>query len=223
MSEVVGNLSCSGLGWDSVFLHWEPPANPNGLILYYQVQVDRHSDSQSYIHQADTNQYTVSGLAPDAEFTLTVTAVNSAGPGDQVNCTAYTHPESGTHTHVHYTRRPDELYPLNPLLYPPAVPGVPRFLSVSEATSTSVTLQWAAPLSALGMLTEYRITVQLLSPDCLSNTPLSEATPLPEPSPSLAPGCVDQEVRLPGYLSSVYMYICRIHFLTLNSTSYSCS
>ncbi|XP_042179139.1 phosphatidylinositol phosphatase PTPRQ-like isoform X2 [Oncorhynchus tshawytscha] len=168
VSEVVGNLSCSGLGWDSVFLHWEPPANPNGLILYYQVQVDRHSDSQSYIHQADTNQYTVSGLAPDAEFTLTVTAVNSAGPGDQVNCTAYTHPES--------------------------VPGVPRFLSVSEATSTSVTLQWAAPLSALGMLTEYRITVQLLSPDCLSNTPLSEATPLPEPSPSLAPGCVDQEV-----------------------------
>uniref|UniRef100_A0A8C7INP8 Protein tyrosine phosphatase receptor type Q n=1 Tax=Oncorhynchus kisutch TaxID=8019 RepID=A0A8C7INP8_ONCKI len=154
VSEVVGNLSCSGLGWDSVFLHWEPPANPNGLILYYQVQVDRHSDSQSYIHQADTNQYTVSGLAPDAEFTLTVTAVNSAGPGDQVNCTAYTHPES--------------------------VPGVPRFLSVSEATSTSVTLQWAAPLSALGMLTEYRITVQLLSPDCLSNTPLSEATPLPE-------------------------------------------
>uniref|UniRef100_A0A8C7PNS5 Protein tyrosine phosphatase receptor type Q n=1 Tax=Oncorhynchus mykiss TaxID=8022 RepID=A0A8C7PNS5_ONCMY len=177
VSEVVGNLSCSGLGWDSVFLHWEPPANPNGLILYYQVQVDRHSDSQSYIHQADTNQYTVSGLAPDAEFTLTVTAVNSAGPGDQVNCTAYTHPES--------------------------VPGVPRFLSVSEATSTSVTLQWAAPLSALGMLTEYHITVQLLSPDCLSNTPLSEATPLPEPSPSLAPGCVDQEVRLPGYLSSI--------------------
>ncbi|KAM9502747.1 phosphatidylinositol phosphatase PTPRQ-like [Salvelinus alpinus] len=168
VSEVVGNLSCSGLGWDSVFLHWEPPANPNGRILYYQVQVDRHSDSQSYIHQADTNQYTVSGLAPDAEFTLTVTAVNSAGPGDQVNCTAYTHPES--------------------------VPGVPRFLSVSETTSTSVTLQWAAPLSALGMLTEYRITVQLLSPDCLSNTPLSEATHLPEPSPSLAPGCVDQEV-----------------------------
>ncbi|XP_029552394.1 phosphatidylinositol phosphatase PTPRQ [Salmo trutta] len=168
VSEAVGNLSCSGLGWDSVFLHWEHPANPNGLILYYQVQVDRHSDSQSYIHQADTNQYTVSGLVPDAEFTLTVTAVNSAGPGDQDNCTAYTHPES--------------------------VPGVPRFLSVSEATSTSVTLQWAAPLSALGMLTEYRITVQLLSPDCLFNTPLSEATPLPEPSPSLAPGCVDQEV-----------------------------
>uniref|UniRef100_A0A674CKZ3 Protein tyrosine phosphatase receptor type Q n=1 Tax=Salmo trutta TaxID=8032 RepID=A0A674CKZ3_SALTR len=148
VSEAVGNLSCSGLGWDSVFLHWEHPANPNGLILYYQVQVDRHSDSQSYIHQADTNQYTVSGLVPDAEFTLTVTAVNSAGPGDQDNCTAYTHPES--------------------------VPGVPRFLSVSEATSTSVTLQWAAPLSALGMLTEYRITVQLLSPDCLFNTPLSE-------------------------------------------------
>ncbi|XP_045061033.1 LOW QUALITY PROTEIN: phosphatidylinositol phosphatase PTPRQ-like [Coregonus clupeaformis] len=168
VSEAVGNLSCSGLSWDSVFLHWEPPANPNGLILYYQVQVDTHSDSQAYIHQADTNQYTVSGLAPDAEFTLTVTAVNSAGPGDQINCTAYTHPES--------------------------VPGVPRFLSVSEATPTSVTLQWAPPLSAPGMLTEYRITVQLLSPDCQSDTPLAEATHLPEPTPALAPGCVDQDV-----------------------------
>ncbi|XP_052321812.1 phosphatidylinositol phosphatase PTPRQ isoform X2 [Oncorhynchus keta] len=164
VSEVVGNLSCSGLGWDSVFLHWEPPVNPNGLILYYQVD----TRSQAYIHQAYTNQYTVSGLAPDAEFTLTVTAVNSAGPGDQINCTAYTHPES--------------------------VPGVPRFLSVSEATATSVTLQWAPPLSALGMLTEYRITVQLLSPDCQSDTPLAEATPLPEPTATLAPGCVHQDV-----------------------------
>ncbi|XP_031657888.1 phosphatidylinositol phosphatase PTPRQ isoform X1 [Oncorhynchus kisutch] len=164
VSEVVGNLSCSGLGWDSVFLHWEPPANPNGLILYYQVD----TRSQAYIHQAYTNHYTVSGLAPDAEFTLTVTAVNSAGPGDQVNCTAYTHPES--------------------------VPGVPRFLSVSEATATSVTLQWAPPLSAPGMLTEYRITVQLLSPDCQSDTPLAEATPLPEPTAALAPGCVHQDV-----------------------------
>ncbi|XP_070295904.1 LOW QUALITY PROTEIN: phosphatidylinositol phosphatase PTPRQ-like [Salvelinus sp. IW2-2015] len=166
VSEVVGNLSCSGLGWDSVFLHWEPPANPNGLILYYQVQVNTRS--QAYIHQAYTNHYTVSGLAPDAEFTLTVTAVNSAGPGDQINCTAYTHPES--------------------------VPGVPRFLSMSEATATSVTLQWAPPLSAPGMLTEYRITVQLLSPDCQSDTPLAEATPLPEPTAALAPGCVDQDV-----------------------------
>ncbi|XP_036811524.1 phosphatidylinositol phosphatase PTPRQ isoform X4 [Oncorhynchus mykiss] len=164
VSEVVGNLSCSGLGWDSVFLHWEPPANPNGLILYYQVD----TRSQAYIHQAYTNHYTVSGLAPDTGFTLTVAAVNSAGPGDKINCTAYTHPES--------------------------VPGVPRFLSVSEATATSVTLQWAPPLSAPGMLTEYRITVQLLSPDCQSDTPLAEATPLPEPTAALAPGCVHQDV-----------------------------
>ncbi|XP_045544692.1 phosphatidylinositol phosphatase PTPRQ [Salmo salar] len=164
VSEVVGNLSCSGLSWDSVFLHWEPPANPNGLILYYQVQVDTRS--QAYIHQADTNHYTVSGLAPDAEFIFTVKAVNSAGPGDQITCNAYTHPDS----------------------------WCPRFLSVSEATATSVTLQWAPPLSAPGMLTEYRITVQLLSPDCQSDTPLAEATPLPEPTPALAPGCVDQDV-----------------------------
>uniref|UniRef100_A0AAY5KMC9 Protein-tyrosine-phosphatase n=1 Tax=Esox lucius TaxID=8010 RepID=A0AAY5KMC9_ESOLU len=173
VSEVVGNLSCSGLSWDSVLLQWEPPANPNGLIMYYQVQVD----SQSYTQQADVHQYTVSGLAPDSQYTLTVMAVNSAGPGDQVNCTAYTHAES--------------------------VPGVPRFLSVSEATPTSVTLHWAPPLSVLGKLTEYRITVQRLTLDCQSDPPLTgtpplaETTPVPEPPSPLDPGCVDQEVLVP--------------------------
>uniref|UniRef100_A0AAY5L1G0 Protein-tyrosine-phosphatase n=1 Tax=Esox lucius TaxID=8010 RepID=A0AAY5L1G0_ESOLU len=154
VSEVVGNLSCSGLSWDSVLLQWEPPANPNGLIMYYQVQVD----SQSYTQQADVHQYTVSGLAPDSQYTLTVMAVNSAGPGDQVNCTAYTHAES--------------------------VPGVPRFLSVSEATPTSVTLHWAPPLSVLGKLTEYRITVQRLTLDCQSDPPLTGTPPLAETTPN---------------------------------------
>ena len=126
-----------------------------------------------------------------------------------------THTPSQVHTHTHthrdFTRRPDELYHLNPPLYPPAVPGVPRFLSVSEATATSVTLQWAPPLSAPGMLTEYRITVQLLSPDCQSDTPLAEATPLPEPTAALAPGCVHQDVCLPGYLCCCVVHTVCLH------------
>ncbi|KAL0968339.1 hypothetical protein UPYG_G00265610 [Umbra pygmaea] len=168
VSEVVGNLSCSGLSWDSVFIQWDPPANPNGVVLFYLVQLG------SVSYHAETNRYTISGLVPDAPYTLTVRAVNSAGQGDQVNCTAHTDTES--------------------------VPGVPRFLSASEATATSVTLQWAPPLSVSGMLTKYHITVQRVSPDCQPNpylaeaTPLAETTPLPDLIRPMDPGCVDQEV-----------------------------
>ena len=93
VSDAVRNLSCSGVSWDSVQLTWEPPTNPNGQILFYQIQVDSHTHSLT--HQAPTPQYVVNDLHPDEEYTLIVTAVNSAGPGEKINCTADTHPESG--------------------------------------------------------------------------------------------------------------------------------
>lgn len=93
VSDPVGNLSCEGVSWDSVQLSWELPANPNGQILFYEIQLE--VDMQSYIQEAHTAQHTVSGLSPDQEYTLSVAAVNSAGPGDKVNCTASTLSESG--------------------------------------------------------------------------------------------------------------------------------
>uniref|UniRef100_A0A3P8TAE3 Protein tyrosine phosphatase receptor type Q n=1 Tax=Amphiprion percula TaxID=161767 RepID=A0A3P8TAE3_AMPPE len=92
VSDAVGNLSCSGVSWDSIQLSWELPANPNGQILFYEILVE--VESQSYIRQAHTAEYTVTGLLPDQEYALTVAAVNSAGPGDRVNCSASTLSES---------------------------------------------------------------------------------------------------------------------------------
>ncbi|KAM4618263.1 phosphatidylinositol phosphatase PTPRQ [Polymixia lowei] len=163
VSDAVGNLSCSGVSWNSVQLTWDLPDNPNGQILFYQIVVE--SDTQSHTLQVHTSEYTVTGLAPDKEYTLTVTAVNSAGQGDHINCTATTQSES--------------------------VPGVPEFLAVSQVTSNSVTLHWAPPLSAPGMLKEYHITAQLLSTVCEPNEP-----PAAEQAPEqeVAPGCVDSQV-----------------------------
>lgn len=93
VSDAVGNLSCSGVSWNSVQLFWEPPASPNGQILYYEIVLETKSDS--YTHKANASEYTVTGLSPDQEYTLSVAAVNSAGPGDGVNCTASTLSESG--------------------------------------------------------------------------------------------------------------------------------
>lgn len=93
VSDAVGNLTCSGVSWDSIQLIWELPDNPNGQIRFYEVQLE--VEGQSYVHSADTAEYTVTGLSPDRAYTLTVAAVNSAGPGDLANCSASTLSESG--------------------------------------------------------------------------------------------------------------------------------
>ncbi|KAM9352376.1 phosphatidylinositol phosphatase PTPRQ [Symphorus nematophorus] len=160
VSDAVGNLSCSGVSWDSVQLSWELPANPNGQILFYEIILG--VDSQSYTHQAHTPEHTVTGLSPDQEYSLAVAAVNSAGPGDRVNCTASTLSES--------------------------VPAAPRFLTISQVAPSNVTLQWAPPLSIPGLLKEYHIIAQLLSTVCEPNI---LTTVRPSPEDELTSGCVD--------------------------------
>lgn len=93
VSDAVGNLSCSGVSWDSVQLSWDLPSNPNGQIIYYEILVEM--DLQSHTHRTNSSEYMMTGLSPDQEYTLTVAAVNSAGPGDRINCTASTLSESG--------------------------------------------------------------------------------------------------------------------------------
>uniref|UniRef100_A0A8P4G646 Protein tyrosine phosphatase receptor type Q n=1 Tax=Dicentrarchus labrax TaxID=13489 RepID=A0A8P4G646_DICLA len=165
VSDAVGNLSCSGVSWDSVQLSWELPANPNGQILFYEILLE--VDLQSYTLQAYTPEYTVTGLSPDQGYALTVAAVNSAGPGDRVNCTASTLSES--------------------------VPAAPRLLTISQVTPNNVTLQWAPPLSIPGLLKEYHIIAQLLSTVCQPNI---LNTPQPAPEDELTSGCVDSNVTV---------------------------
>lgn len=93
VSDAVGNLTCTGVSWDSIQLLWEPPDNPNGQIRFYEVQLE--VEGHLYVLSALTADYTVTGLSPDQVYTLTVAAVNSAGPGDLANCTASTLSESG--------------------------------------------------------------------------------------------------------------------------------
>ncbi|KAI5609479.1 phosphatidylinositol phosphatase PTPRQ, partial [Silurus asotus] len=94
VSEEVGNLSCSGLDWDSVYMEWEPPANPNGEILHYQIVSADHRMEAFPIKIEHKLVYTFSALHPDMFYIISVAAVNSAGPGMEANCTAHTLPES---------------------------------------------------------------------------------------------------------------------------------
>lgn len=96
MSEAVGNLSCIGLDWDSVYMEWEPPANPNGEIVLYQIVSANHTVETLPLMYTHKFAYTFSGLQPHMLYVISVAAVNSAGPGEEANCTANTLPESGT-------------------------------------------------------------------------------------------------------------------------------
>uniref|UniRef100_A0A3Q3AT28 Protein tyrosine phosphatase receptor type Q n=1 Tax=Kryptolebias marmoratus TaxID=37003 RepID=A0A3Q3AT28_KRYMA len=138
VSDAVGNLSCSGVSWDSIELSWDTPANPNGQILFYEIIIA--VDLQNFTDQTHTPGYTLTGLSPEQDYAFFITAVNSAGPGDGVNCTASTLSES--------------------------VPAAPRSLALSQITSSGLSLEWAPPLSVPGLLKEYHIVAQLLSTDC---------------------------------------------------------
>ncbi|XP_037307184.2 phosphatidylinositol phosphatase PTPRQ [Pungitius pungitius] len=165
VSDAVGNLTCSGVSWDSIQLFWNLPANPNGQIIFYEILVE--VDSQFYTHQTDTPEYTLTRLSPDHKYELTVAAVNSAGLGDGLNCTASTLPESA--------------------------PDAPRSLTISQVTTNNVTLQWTPPFSIPGLLKGYHIIVQLLSTVCEPNA-LTTAKPAPEDE--LSPDCVDSNATL---------------------------
>uniref|UniRef100_A0A3Q2WVZ8 Protein tyrosine phosphatase receptor type Q n=1 Tax=Haplochromis burtoni TaxID=8153 RepID=A0A3Q2WVZ8_HAPBU len=165
VSDAVGNLSCSGVSWDSILLSWEIPANPNGQIIFYEIQLE--VDQQSYKHEAHTPEHTVTGLSPDQEYALSVAAVNSAGPGDRLNCTASTLSES--------------------------VPAAPRFLTISQVTPNNVTLQWAPPHSVPGLLKEYHIIAQLISANCEPSISVKAQS---TPKDDLALHCIEHNVTV---------------------------
>ncbi|KAL2093754.1 hypothetical protein ACEWY4_011066 [Coilia grayii] len=154
VADVVWGLSCSGVSWDSVLLEWQPPANPNGEILHYLVQSE--STKEEVVTDPHTHSVThiVSGLWPDTRYTISVSAVNSAGPGEWSNCTAYTHQER--------------------------VPGPPEGLRVSDVQPSSVTLQWGPPVVLPGRLLGYRLVVQLLLQGCAES---QGGRFLPQPQP----------------------------------------
>ncbi|XP_049339571.1 phosphatidylinositol phosphatase PTPRQ isoform X4 [Astyanax mexicanus] len=149
VSEAVGNLSCSGLDWDSVYMEWEPPVNPNGEILLYLIRSGEFNEEVYPLTLPDTEilTHTFSGLKPDSFYVISVAAVNSEGPGEEANCTAHTPPES--------------------------VPGPPQNLSVFNTSSNAVTLSWLRPARVPGLLRGYRVERQRLSQACEAGEDLS--------------------------------------------------
>ncbi|XP_073706317.1 phosphatidylinositol phosphatase PTPRQ [Garra rufa] len=140
VSDAVGNLTCSGLDWNSVYMEWELPIHPNGEILYYLI---RSGDLEEEAHPLTLTHavaHTFVGLSPDVFYVITVAAVNSAGLGEEANCTAHTPSES--------------------------VPGPPQSLTIMDVTSGSVSLSWQRPVHVPGLLQGYNVEIHQLARNC---------------------------------------------------------
>ena len=77
----------SGLSADPGVVHinisWDPPTEPNGVIVNYEVGFTVGTGILNYINTVDTH-YTLTNVSPDTEVALTVRAYTSIGPGNSV-------------------------------------------------------------------------------------------------------------------------------------------
>ena len=75
----------SGLSADPGVVHvnisWDPPTEPNGVIVNYEVGFTIGTGVLNYINTVDTH-YTLSNVSPSTEVTFTVRAYTSIGPGN---------------------------------------------------------------------------------------------------------------------------------------------
>ncbi|KAA0715211.1 Phosphatidylinositol phosphatase PTPRQ [Triplophysa tibetana] len=140
VSDAVGNLTCSGLDWNSVYMEWEPPVHPNGEILHYLIRSGDQEEEAHPLTLPDTVVHTFNGLSPDAFYIISVAAVNSAGAGEEANCTAHTPSES--------------------------VPGPPLSPTVTEVSSDSASLIWQRPALVPGLLRGYSVEIQRFARHC---------------------------------------------------------
>ena len=77
----------SGLSADPGVVHvnisWEPPTEPNGVIVNYEVGFTIGTGVLNYINTVDTH-YTLTDVPPNTEVALSVRAYTSIGPGKQL-------------------------------------------------------------------------------------------------------------------------------------------
>ncbi|XP_068525196.1 phosphatidylinositol phosphatase PTPRQ isoform X2 [Anas acuta] len=134
--DVVQNVRCIAMSWQSILVQWDPPASSNGVITHYIITVEGSSTNFS---SYDT-LHIFRNLFSNISYHFKIKAATSAGDGEEQICNASTLPER--------------------------VPSAPRDIVFSNVQSTSVTLNWRSPKSIFGYFQNYKITTQLQSIHC---------------------------------------------------------
>ena len=77
------NLS-SNVRFAFITLTWAPPADPNGIIIGYEINYTVTDGLSTPVHVMENvtrTMYTISDLAPETRVTVSVNAYTSAGRG----------------------------------------------------------------------------------------------------------------------------------------------
>ena len=111
------NLNISDVGPRTINLTWSPPANPNGVLLFYQLEyfIEGSSDLLALDVPAESLAASLEDLTPAQQYRVTVRANTSVGFGDtsapvvattgmdsechHTHATPTTHPQHLCHTH----------------------------------------------------------------------------------------------------------------------------
>ncbi|OQV18931.1 Neuroglian [Hypsibius exemplaris] len=135
----VSDLRAYPMGRGAIFLEWKPPAEPNGKLLSYEIEikeVDGLAVSEpirepTIITDLNQNAVKLAGLKPDTKYRIELAATTAAGKG-----------ETGIVESATDSNRTMEAM----ALLPP--PGVPDFV-LSGKTNESIIVSWQ-PQSAAG-------------------------------------------------------------------------
>ncbi|KAK7504941.1 hypothetical protein BaRGS_00003969 [Batillaria attramentaria] len=119
----------------SIFLAWDPPTQPNGVIarynIYYRLTTSAANAASSVTVDGNVTSTTISGLEPYSRYLIRLEAVNGAGRVSSTEVAISTKQASPS--------------------------GLSEFRVEKITTGTAVILRWDPPLKPNGVVTSYRV------------------------------------------------------------------
>lgn len=139
----------------SLYISWDPPTSPNGLILNYTIELSGSVIVDTLLVNSGTQLvYNITQLSPYTEYSFSVTACNSAGCIVSPFFQDITGEAGKTNTILSY-HFISFLLPLAPLNVPPP--------TLVATTTGFVIITWSEPGQPNGVITEYMIYKALLN------------------------------------------------------------
>ena len=158
---------------------WDPPNQPNGLILSYNVYcyeitindgsgsgsgsenqilhpVDANDALQLMVFPGNVTEATVSGLIPYTQYNCYVTANTSVGEGNVIVVQSARTDESSKFSAAKLSFHCSALTEM--AMNHIAPDGSPENFQVSDVNSTAVNLTWSDPLIPNGIVTTFTVT-----------------------------------------------------------------
>ncbi|XP_071622442.1 phosphatidylinositol phosphatase PTPRQ [Heliangelus exortis] len=130
----VQNISYKNISSSSILLYWEPPAKPNGKIIYYTVYAMELGTKRAFHTITSNNSLLMTGLKKYTDYKMRVAASTAIG-------------ESALSEENDVFVRTLEDEPDSP----------PQNVELINVTATEISLRWLPPEQPNGLITHYEV------------------------------------------------------------------